>query len=179
MRSTMALGLLAIHAATGCSPFSVNSDYDTGANFSKFKTWNWFVGPGSGEAELDGLTEGRIRAALEAELPGRGLVYTTSRPADVHVAYHAAVSQRLETTPTTAAFGYGWGSHFAAVGTGTTVEVYDEGTLVIDLVDPASKNLVWRGTARSAVNLNATPEAREARIRQAVRRILEQYPPAK
>ena len=54
---------------------------------------------------------------------------------------------------------------------------YDEGTLILDIVDAESRTLIWRGSARAEVSATVAPETREARVREAVRRILEQFPP--
>jgi len=172
------VGVLLAHTA-GCSSVSVNADYDTTADFSRLKTWAWFTGPQRPNPEIDGLTDGRIRAAIEAELPGRGLTTAPAEAADVHVTYHAAVRQKIEAYPTAAGYGYGYGRGFGVAGTGVDVVTYDEGTLVVDLIDPKSKNLLWRGTARGVVHRDATPEERETRIRDAVKKILAQFPPAK
>lgn len=166
---------LLILFAAGCSSFSVDTDYDAGADFSKYRTWSWFSGPKPYEPGLDGLTEQRIRAAVEAQLPGRGLGKAES--GDLLVTFHVSVNRRIEVTPTTVGFGYGWGP--AHVGYSTNdVRTYDEGTLILDLVDAKTRHLVWRGTARGTVHQGYAPEERTQRINEAVHGILENYPPA-
>ena len=59
----------------------------------------------------------------------------------------------------------------------TYVREYDEGTLIIDIVDAGSNELVWRGAAQGEVNLAASPQEREQRAQDAVQRILEDFPP--
>lgn len=55
--------------------------------------------------------------------------------------------------------------------------VYDEGTLVVDLVDPRAQTLVWRGWAESSFEGAIDDQAwMEARIDEAVARILERLP---
>lgn len=175
MKRWMALALL---AAGGCSPFSINADYDTTTDFSKFRTWSWFSGPRPPAPDLDGLTEQRIRNAIETQLPKRGLA-KGAEGTDLLVAFHVSVTQRLEVTPTTMSYGYGWGHGYVGTSYGNEVRTYDEGTLLIDLLDAKSKSLVWRGVARATVYRNASPQEREARVQAAVGAILEQFPPAK
>jgi hypothetical protein len=55
---------------------------------------------------------------------------------------------------------------------------YEQGTLVLDIVERRSKKLVWRGTARATLLENPTPERSTARINEAVRKILAGFPPA-
>lgn len=174
MRQTLIALLLA--SAAGCSPYSVSEDYDNSADFSKYKTWTWFTGPKPSGPGLDALNEGRIRAAFEAELPLRGLTKGEGA-ADLLVTYHASVSQKIEVTPTTMSFGYGWGRGYVGMSPGSDVRTYDEGTLIVDLLDAKTKSLVWRGTARATVYRDADPEYRTERIRGAVQAILQRYPP--
>jgi hypothetical protein len=60
---------------------------------------------------------------------------------------------------------------------GVDVSQYDEGTLVIDFVDMAKQELVWRGIGTGAVSESPSVEERTANINNAVMQILEQFPP--
>jgi hypothetical protein len=57
------------------------------------------------------------------------------------------------------------------------VHEYIDGTLIVDVLDAPTKSLVWRGTAEAEVLPSTDRTTREARIREAVRRILERFPP--
>jgi hypothetical protein len=57
------------------------------------------------------------------------------------------------------------------------IRQYEEGTLVIDFVDAASRKLVWRGTGSGALESEPTPEETTRGIDRAVAKILEQFPP--
>jgi len=59
----------------------------------------------------------------------------------------------------------------------TVERKYDEGTLILEVVDAASGRLVWRGWAQAEVKSKADPGQREARIWEAVAKILDQFPP--
>lgn len=51
------------------------------------------------------------------------------------------------------------------------------GSLTLQLAERASRQRVWSGFARSAVNPALAPEEREKRLRGAIRRMLESFPP--
>lgn len=178
MKQGIALVLVAM---AGCSSFSTDADYDPKTDFSRYHTWTWFTGPKPSGPSLDGLTEQRIRAALEEMLPQVGLTKTADAQADLLVTYHMSVQQRLEVVPTTTMYGYGWGHGYGGyyAGYGSEVRTYDEGTLLVDFIDAKTKGLAWRGVARGTVYRSSTPEEREERIRSAVQAILEQYPPSR
>ena len=63
--------------------------------------------------------------------------------------------------------GYGYGSH-------GVVTTYTEGTLVIDIIDAGTNELVWRGSAVSPMS-DETYDAKD--INKAVEKILEEFPP--
>jgi hypothetical protein len=55
--------------------------------------------------------------------------------------------------------------------------VYDEGTLVLEIVEQESQKLIWSGSATDRVNFSLSPEKEEAEINEAVREILKDFPP--
>ena len=70
--------------------------------------------------------------------------------------------------------GAGWGG----VGwTETVVDQYEEGTLVIDLIDVAERRLVWRGSGTRRLSRDPQPDRLTQRVNEAVDEILAQFPP--
>jgi len=63
------------------------------------------------------------------------------------------------------------------MGGSTYVTQYEEGTLVIDFVDMAKQELVWRGVGTGALSESPSVEERTANINNAVTQILDQFPP--
>jgi hypothetical protein len=94
-----------------------------------------------------------IKNTIEAELATSGLTEVEANP-DIWVNYHASTT--TETQLRTDSYGYsmggygmgGWGYYGMAAGpvsSTTRVVEYQRGTLVVDIWDAASKELVWRG----------------------------------
>ena len=71
--------------------------------------------------------------------------------------------------------------HIGADGAATTVGLtsieYQEGTLMIDIINAAKNELVWRGSATDIVDPDLSPEKKTQKINNAVARILEKFPP--
>jgi hypothetical protein len=63
------------------------------------------------------------------------------------------------------------------VGFDTTVQQYDEGTLVIDIANSANDRLLWRGWGSQRLRRNPSPEQTTERINRVVSQILGQFPP--
>lgn len=163
--------------AAACSGIAVRHDYDPEFDFSKLRTYVWHAPP-PGTPGVDTLTHQRIVRAVDEELAARG--YQKSEgAADFKVHAMASIRERISTQPVTIGVGYGWGYGTLHTVEGTEVTSYEEGTLIVDVVEPAKMSLLWRGTARAAVERDRTPEQREARIREAVAKILEPFPPKK
>ena len=62
-------------------------------------------------------------------------------------------------------------------GNETFVYTYDQGSLIIDIVEPDSRKLIWRGSATDEVNFSNTPEQKERKINEAVEKLLEPFSP--
>ena len=167
--------VLAVIGAASCTPYSVSTDYDTEADFSKLRTYAWHTASGDVPA-VDSLTQKRIVRAVDDALAARGYRKDEGNP-DFKVFTLASINQRISSQPVTTAYGYGWRHGYAFEG--TEVTSYDEGTLVVDIISPGTKSLLWRGKARATIDPDRTPEEREERIRGAAFKILELFPPPK
>ena len=189
--STRLLGpiaVLLIGFLAGCSTVSVSNDYDPAVNFTKLKTYGWIENkqdpdeaPSIGENTL--LTS-RIERSVDSVLASMGMEKVARSDADFLVSQHIAVQQKLQVNTTQFGYGYGygygaWGGPIGVSPSQTTVSQYEQGTLVIDFVQPENRNLIWRGTGQSRVRKSTSPEERQKRIRTAVDEILGQFPPAK
>jgi hypothetical protein len=151
---------------------SVTYDFDRAANFSTFKTYAWT----RGTALADELNHARIIRSIESQLVAKGLtrVETSANP-DVLVAYHASFDKNLQIN----AWGSGWGGpRFGGLrsATATTQDVLT-GTLVVDMMDGATKSIVWRGMASADLDAAAKPDKREKNINRAMQKLFKNYPP--
>ena len=170
-----------------CSTVKVHNDYDPDVNFSAMKSFAWMEKPNPDEAptiaENTILTQ-RIERSVDAALTAKGLLKVPRADADFLISQHIGVQQKLQVDTTQFGYGYGfgygaWGGPIGGYPNQTTVSQYEEGTLMIDFVNPENRNLIWRGTGQSRVRRASTPEDREKLVRSAVDQILAQFPPPK
>ncbi len=123
---------------------------------------------------------------MDAELAARGFRKVSSNP-DFLVAYHVSLDKRRSVQTLNNYYGYGpgWGYGYGAAyrpgywagAPETYVYEYEEGTLIVDIVDPRNKELMWRGSAQDEVHFTSTPEKEETQLKEAVQRMLENFPP--
>lgn len=174
----MFLGILLVAsiAAPAASAQTVKSDFDKKTNFAQYKS---FVFKPGTDAPTPFAQE-RIVNAISEQLKLRGMS-AAADPADVEVFTHVKLSteKRMDVT----SFGYGgyagWGGWGGGFGT-SSVMVTDipMGTLMVDIVDTKTNQLVWRGIASDTLSTNPTPEKSEKRINKAVAKLFTKYPVA-
>jgi hypothetical protein len=144
---------------------SIQTDWDRSFDFSTLKTYNYVSQPRGRNDPLviNPMNERRIRVALDSQLTARGYARDSVNP-DFLVAYHVATRSRLEVQD----WGYGpgrWGNRRI------DVDRYVEGTLIVDIVSAASKELVWRGFATGTIR----PRDADKKIRESVEKLMKQY----
>jgi hypothetical protein len=181
MRTHLLAAVAAAAFLVGCSSYDIKYDYDVDSNFSAFKTYRWIPRPSSSGAtsartavQSNTLLDKRIRSAVDAQMAAKGFTQSEDNP-DVLVVYHTGMQDKVDVTD----WGYTYaGSYWGGVGRSVDVYSYTEGTLIVDLVQASSHELVWRGSATGVVEPGRTPEQIEARLNDVVGRIFANYPPA-
>jgi hypothetical protein len=145
----------------GCATARVTSDWDRDANFAAYKTFAWAENPQMRALQQNSLFDKRLRAAVDRQLAAKGL-REVETGADVLVAYHAGISEKVDLQET------------GRFGRNLNVRQYREGTLVLDIVDGRSKQLVWRGSAAGEMNRS---DGSAERLDKAVAKMLAEFPP--
>jgi hypothetical protein len=171
MARSIAIAAAASLLLLACSHAKVQTEFDPKAEYPRYKTWAWIAqqpGPEQAQAIRNPAVLGLVRAAVERELAARGLAAASGGEPDLLVAVHGFARDRIEVT------NYGYASWHAPPMYASDVQVYREGTLILDLVDARTKQLVWRGTATDSVT--STSQVREV-VDSAVREMLANYPP--
>ena len=163
---------------TGCSSsITVTHDFDKTANFAALKSFDWLpVPPAAGgtvkaEMERNSLLDKRVKAAVNSQLVTKGYEMNNANP-DFLLIYHTGVEDKISVTD--------WGYNYARPYWGTShVDVYQykQGTLVLDIIEAKSKDLIWRGVAQGTIQERATPEEREEKLGLAVGKLLDNFPP--
>ncbi len=160
----------------------VHYNYDHSANFGAYKTYQWVDLPGPGGAVDDQLIDQSIKRAVDEQLAQKGLT-KVDKGADLQVGYHAIV--REEKGINLSAFGdgggpWGWGGGLGGFSSGTVTgqtSTIPVGTLLIDLYDPARKQLVWRGDGTKTIDLKRDPDKNYRNLQKAMAKLFKNYPP--
>lgn len=186
IRRLLLLGLVLSLAA--CETISVNRDYDKSRDFAAYRTWTWAQPPFEYKPDdpriKSDITEQRIRDAVASQLDQRGLHPAASgSAADLKARAYLIVDQRQDQYTSSYGGWYGWGGgccggYWGAPYVESRTVYYNVATIQIDLLDGKDGKLVWRGSgAKTVYKTSPNPAEREAEIREAVQKVLAQYPP--
>jgi hypothetical protein len=157
---------------SACASYGVRTDYDPATRFEGLRTYRWMEIQQTDDPRVDNeLMKERIMGAVDGELASKGMSATDADP-DLLVVYHAAVQRVADIDTYTRGYGYRRRAY-----TSTYVREYDVGTLIIDLVQAETQQLVWRGSGQARLHERSTPAERDQRVRDVVAAILNEFPP--
>ena len=147
----------------------VSADFDETSDFSAFKTFAIREGQlrTQSPALNSELTRQHIEQEIERSLTAKGLMRVTEAP-DLNVTYTLGSRQGVETE-TFPAGARGLRTRVARIPT-------TAGSLVIDLRNPKTRSLVWRGIA---TDNERDPAKLAGKLDEMVRKTLAKYPPKK
>jgi hypothetical protein len=177
-RAVLASAMLAALTAACSSGPTIRSEVDPTADFAAYRTFGFFA-PFGLDREGYGTPVGNlVRTAVRAELTRRGLQYVDEGgDLQINAGGNVVDKQRVDTVPGTHGYyGYRHGRYGMWAGYDDVVVTdYQEGTLTIDAVDRARKQMVWSGIAVGRVT-EATREQRDQIVPAVVAEIFATFP---
>lgn len=182
MRVTAIILVVGLAIVAGCgTSISTNYDFDVNANFEQYRTYDWVplpeVEPGSAQQarQRNDLLDKRIKNAVNDKMSEKGLSLNSDAP-DLLVVYHVGVQDKVQVND----WGYRYSDSYWGWG-GREIDVYnyEEGTLILDLIDAGTKQLVWRGAGKVALDSGSGPKGDDELVRKVVGKIMSKYPPSR
>lgn len=141
---------IAAVVAAGCATMTVSSHVERGVVFSDYVTYDW--GPPDqypvGDPRLDNnpFFKDHVMGAIEKQLERKGYERASSGDADLLIHYHASVNQKVDVYTADSQYGYCYAN------CQPQVVDFEQGTLVVDIVDTHTNKVVWRGWAQDVMN---------------------------
>ena len=165
----------------------VKVEFDKTFDFKPMQTWGWNpAGPGevkmarTAQDDPEAMkrkAEPSILSAMATETTRRGLRPATAAP-DLTATYYLLLTTNMSTQtmgqflPTTVE----WGLPPFAPAT-QSFTVMNRGSFVLD--PSAGGTVVWRGVAQANIQTDADDKRREKLVREAVKDLLNKYPPGR
>ena len=156
----------------------VTTDYDHSANFAQYKTYSWLKVQAG-----DSLWEQRLQQDVDAQLAAKGWTKVAANGNASITAFRATKEQPTEETFYNG-LGGGWGwrggrGFGGGMGMGmatTTTEDTKVGTIVVDIFDSQSKQLLWRG--KESNDLGNNPEKNAKNLNKEMADLFKHFPPS-
>jgi hypothetical protein len=154
--------------AHGASAQQIRTDYDRSANFSQYKTFSWEKVETQDQLWVDRIKSAALTAKGWTEVESGG---------DVSIVAMEITHERqtLNTFYDNFGGGWRWGGFGGFGDATTTTDTYKVGTLVIDMFDSKTKNLLWRSSASDT--LSSKSEKNIENLDKGVRKMFEHFPP--
>ena len=141
------------------------------------------------------ITNNQLRGDLAQAFQSRGYVSTASQGADFQVAYYAGTKEKFDTTYWGPTFSPGWRYSYRGRrgwawpyygagyyggpfynGGGASVSSYTQGQVIVDVTDPRTSELLWRGQGVEPVSNDPVKYASE--LQGVVNAIVAKFPQA-
>ena len=157
------------------SSLKVQTDYDPAVNIAAIKTYNWLEKPREvPDNAQEALTENtlldkRVKKAVNIQLIALGLQMEKDKP-DVLITYYIGLQDKVDVQRTGGGF---HGSRGRFSGGTVYVDEYKEGTLIVDVLDAASQEIIWRGIAVTKLDDDLKPKEVEKKLSKAVKKMFE------
>ncbi len=182
------MGLLLL----ACGP-TIRFNYDPGIDFKSLKTWAWveqneFREGGRGARRNQRLLterplmDKRIEVILEKELISMGYQKVSITEAQFLVRQYARYKQVPVETRTRMSSNYwGWGWGWPGPGIGGSIsttrrDTYEQGTIMIEIVDTKTNEPIWEAGAVNALSDVRDPDEADAQITRAIKGALAKLP---
>ena len=173
--TTFTVGVvLAATLATGCASMRIGTYVARDTDFSRYHTFAWTTADALpvGDPRLDHnpILVDYLQGAVERGLQKHELLLVPpSAHPDLLVHFHGSVRQVVSVAGASRAHEYG-------VSEDVEVVTFDEGTLVIDLVDAGDGRLVWPGWAIDSVEgIVDSQDRMKQKVNEAVARLLANF----
>lgn len=174
-RTILIFTALTIMTAAGCATMTVSSHVERGLSFADYVTYEW--GPPDnlpvGDPRLDNnpFFNDYLQGAIEKRLAAKGYERVLTGQPDLLVHYHASVNQKVDVYDVDTRYGYCYGNCEAQI-----VD-FEQGTLIIDIVDARTNKVVWRGWAQDVMNGVIDNQQRlEKQVDEGVTKMMRQLP---
>lgn len=179
----MVIALLFITAA-GCAQVQTDSKIDEAADFTALKTFGWLHDEDKPAEDVrlnDPLVRQTVRTAVEQSLSAKGFEQVDRQQADFLVTWFGAIEKKIKKEKIDhfyAPYGYGTLYRDPVLNTESPrkIQEYEEGTIIIDAVDPKNRRLIWRGSGSGRIAEDQPEQTALKNLHRAVTKILDTFP---
>ena len=181
------LGLLTILLVciSGCSTLQVGTEAVPDIDYSRLSTYNWLNdqdSPGSDIRVNNEMVVNSVRNSVEKALKLKGYQKADRNSADILVVWFGAIEKKLNSENIDHFYrrnGYGALYRDPRLNPDTTISSteYEEGRLIIDILDQKTHTVIWRGEGTRKIIKGRTESQVRKNLEDTVKKILAGFPP--
>ncbi|HEY7642750.1 MAG TPA: DUF4136 domain-containing protein [Steroidobacteraceae bacterium] len=170
--------LITVLGGCATTPSAPNTriDYDKAADFSVYRTYGFPKETGTDRGGYATLVTSYFKSSVSTAMEARGYKFSAENP-DLLVNFYMNTQERSEIRPGPDA-GYGYYGYRRGLYQGLyddrTIN-YKVGTINVDVVDAAKKQVVWEGVSEGRVSEEALANPKVT-INAVVTELMRQYP---
>jgi hypothetical protein len=149
--------------------------YDKDVNLAAFKTFDYRDVLASSVVDKAPPVHEMIKLLIISKLQDGGMEWDTEDP-DVLVTYHTDAQQAMKLNVTMYSYSYSAGWWWSPLwGSGMDVSSWSQGTLMVDIWDPKTEKIVWRGAVVGVVPEDPSPAKAQKTIEKALNLMSKEF----
>lgn len=152
---------------------TVTIDYETGTDFSNYKSYGYYPSIQSGLSELD---DRRITKFVDSLMPLKGFVLEES--SSLYVNFYAR--EILSSSRNSIGIGIGGGGGNVGIGVSGGIPIGGnevEQQLTIDIIDVSTDQLIWQAVLNGRYKEGSTRDQKDGYYQKAIAKLLKNFPP--
>ena len=172
-----------IFMITSCgSSEDLVTEYSEHVDFYRYKSYSLLKWDTNNDSIVDEQSKERILYAIANELNLRGFHWNADG-GDMRVAVHVLFDKKTAETEYNNYYKNQYGNNYETsnIGFSKSTQRFDkyefwEGTLLIDIFDDETKQLIWQGAKVNTLKKAASTEERNMRIEMIVEETMKEFP---
>lgn len=169
----------------GCSKVAVETDYNPAADLTSLKTYSWLK-TDKGISDLrvrDPRVEGWVRASVDEIMAEKGYtaVHDKSRSPDFIMSWFGVIESKVKEESIDHFYSsYGYGPVAAKMAErsnkGVRVREYEEGTILLDMLDPKTGSILWQGKSTDRLRKGMDDQEASLYVERLIKQMLKKFP---
>jgi len=178
------LVLFLILSLFACSTLQVSTEYDPDVSFKHLSDYAWIPEstlPQKNQYIDNKALDKQIRTSVDKNLTGKGFKLKQSDKFSFMIGYHVAIDQKTNINTVNSRYTNqrAWSPNAWRGTTDLGQHNFEQGTIIIDIIDSSSNELIWRSNASAEIDPYANTNTRVQRIDRAINKMLSSFPPNK
>ena len=167
--------ILLVVGTVAAAKMKAHVGYDKAADFGAIKTFAYFETLDTSVVDSAPPVHEMIKLLIISKLQDGGLKWVEEDP-DVLVTYHTDENQAMRMNTTLYHYHYSANWWWSPLwGSGMDVTSFTQGTLVVDIWDPKTEELLWRGAVVGVVPDDPSPAKAQKTIEKALNLMSKEF----